>query len=60
MQKNIRHLQQERKIFFCSVETGMNLWESLPNHENRDYTMELRLRASPRHGGQGFFWIVCY
>ena len=25
------------------------------NHENRNDTMEPRLRASPRHGGQDFF-----
>ena len=26
----------KKTAIFCSVETGMNLWNSLPNHENRN------------------------
>jgi hypothetical protein len=38
-----------------SVETDMNLWGSLPDHENRNVYDGTPPRASPRHGGQVFF-----
>jgi hypothetical protein len=41
-----------------SLETGTNRFCSLQSLENQIYTIDTRLRASPRHGGTNSFFIL--
>jgi hypothetical protein len=42
-------------MFFRLWRNGHEPVRSHPIRENRPYTKDSRLRASPRHGGQGIF-----